>query len=291
MGKPKNIGNTNMSPYWDAVRKMIKESDLVLEVLDARLMENSRNDQLESIIKEVGRPMIYVVNKSDLVSKEALELGMDKIRDQTKGEVVFVAKNKINTIKNLLAQIKKVFNKYGKHEERKFNQYTPKTERKHRVTKGDIIVSVLGYPNVGKSSLINSMSFKKKAKVSTKAGTTHGVHWIKASDEIKLIDTPGVIPLKYNDQMKLGLMGSKNPEKLKEPEVVAAKIIEMFVLAGKKKYFEDFYKIKIEDGLNTYEMLEAIGRARSHLKKGGVVDEARTAVMIVRDWQNGGLKL
>ncbi len=291
MGKPKNMGNTNITPYWDAVKKMIKESDVVLEVLDARLIEGSRNEELEKMIKDVGRPMIYVINKADLVSRQVLELGVDKLREKTKGEVVFVAKNKKNTIKNLLAQIKKVFAKYGKHEGVKFNKFTPRIERKHRVTKGDIIVSVLGYPNVGKSSLINSMAFKKKAKVSIKAGTTHGVHWIKASDEIKLIDTPGVIPLKYNDQMKLGLMGSKNPERLKDPSAVAAKIIEMFLEANKKKDLEEFYKVKIEDGLHAYEVLDAIGLARSHLKKGGEVDEARTVVMVVRDWQNGKLNL
>jgi len=282
--------STDITPYWEAVRKMIKESDLVLEVLDARLVDNSRNDQLERMIKDVGRPMIYVINKADLVSRKALDLAIDKLKEDTNGEVVFVAKNKANTIKNLLAQIKKIFAKHGKPEQAKFNKFTPKVVRKHRVTKGDIIVSVLGYPNVGKSSLINSMAFKKKAKVSIKAGTTHGVHWIKASDEIKLIDTPGVIPMKFNDQMKLGLMGSKNPEKLKEPEVVAARIIEMFLEADKKKDLDEFYKVEIE-GNNVYEMLEDIGMKKSHLKKGGVVDEARTAVMIVRDWQNGKLKL
>jgi len=282
--------NTNITPYWESVKKIIKESDIVLEVLDSRLPELSRNPQLEKMIKEVGRPMIYVINKADLISREALDISLDNLKEETGNPVTFVSVKKKATIRNLLAQIKKVFEKYGKPEKDVYNKFTPKSVRHQRVAKGDIIVGVLGYPNVGKSSIINSLAFKKKAKVSNVAGTTHGAHWIKASEEIKLIDTPGVIPLQYNDELRLGLIGSKNPEKLKDIDMVAMKIIEMF-LEKNKKALEKKYNVEINQELNSYEVLEEIAKIKGHLKKGGVADETRTSTMIVRDWQNGELKL
>jgi len=72
----------------------------------------------------------------------------------------------------------------------------------------------LGYPNVGKSSIINGLAHKKKVKVSKKAGTTHGSHWIRISDDIKLIDSPGVIPLAKDEDLKYGLIGARDIQKI-----------------------------------------------------------------------------
>lgn len=281
--------STNITPYWQKIRQMIKESDIVLEILDARLVELSRNAELEEMIKEINRPVIIVVNKADLVSRQALEISIDKLKDNVKGEVVYVSNRQTRTIKTLITTIKKVFEQYGKRESEVYNKFTPKRQRKHREAKGDIVVGVFGYPNVGKSSIINGLAFKKKAKVTSVAGTTHGAHWITAGSNIKLIDTPGILPLKYNDEVRLALIAAKNVEKIKERDIVSMRIIEMF-LENNKKGLEEFYNIEIE-GDNSYEILEEIGMKKAHLKKGGVVDEARTSTMIIRDWQQGKLKL
>lgn len=291
-----NTRDTDMTPYWQSIRTMVKESDIVLEVLDARLPKFSRNEQLEQIIKEAKKPVIYVINKSDLVSKKALELSIEELREATQKPVVFVAHKRKKTILNLLAQIKKLFNEEGKAEKERFGQYTPKKIRKHRVTKADIVVGVFGYPNVGKSSIINSLTFKKKAKVSSKAGTTHGVHWIKATDEIKLIDTPGVLPLRFNDEIRLALIASINTERIKDPEMVALKIIEFF-LEKNPTALEKYLNFKLEEGatddpqMNCIEVLEAISKAKGHLKKGGVADTTRTSIIIIKAWQTGELRL
>jgi ribosome biogenesis GTPase A len=281
--------STNITPYWQKIRQMVSESDIVLEILDARLVELSRNEPLEKIFKEIGRPIIYVINKADLVSRKALEIATDKLKDETKAEVVYVSNRQTRTIKTLLTTIKKVFEIYGKREDERYNKFTPKKQRQHRKAKGDIVVGVFGYPNVGKSSVINSLAFKKKAIVTSKAGTTHGAHWISAGSNIKMIDTPGVIPLEYNDELRLALIAAKNPEKIKERDVVAAKIIEMFIESNKQA-LEKFYNIKIERE-DSYDILEEIGEKKGHLKKGGVVDEQRTSTMIIRDWQQGKIKL
>jgi ribosome biogenesis GTPase A len=279
-----------MVDYWKDIRQIIKESDVVVVVLDARLVDVSRNSEIERIIAELGKPMIYALNKSDLVTKEILEISVDKLHDETHLPVVYTSKNKKNTIRNLITWIKRVFNEGGKAEREEFDKFTPKVERKHRVAKGEIVVGILGYPNVGKSSLINSMTFKKKAKVSSKAGTTHGLQWLSSNYGVKFIDSPGVIPLRHMDEGKLGLIASKNPEKLKEPDLVAMKIIEMFISLNKKA-LEKFYNFEINEELNSVEILDEISKAKAHLKKGAEPDTSRTSIMIVRDWQTGKLKL
>lgn len=272
-----------MEPRWDLIKRIINESDLVLEVLDARLVELSRNEEVERLIDEIGRPVIFVVNKSDLVSRESLEKQINQLR--IKGEVVFISAKKPRDVKVLLYAIKRVFNKYGKRKfvERKIGD--PKI--KIREAKGNIVVGVLGYPNVGKSSIINALSHKKKVKVNKRAGTTHGIHWIKSVSEIKLIDSPGVIPLTREDEIRYGLIGAKT--EIANPEIVAYSIIKLFLKENKKK-FEDFYGVKI-DNSNVDEIVKKLGQKRNYLLKGGIIDEHRICSMIVRDWQQGKMTL
>ena len=151
----------------------------------------------------------------------------------------------------------------------------------------NIKVGVLGYPNTGKSSIINSLVRKKKSPVSSKAGTTHGPQWVSMKKNILIIDSPGVIPLKENDELRFALIGSRNPERLKNKELVASKIIDLFI--EKKRLFE-YYGINI-DSNNAEEIMEEIGRKRKFLKKGGVIDETRVSFEIIRDWQSGRLRL
>lgn len=274
-----------MEPYWDSIKRIIIESDIVLEVLDARLIELSRNEEVERLIKEIKRPVIFVVNKSDLVSKESIRGQIEKLKQE--GEVAFVSSENKHSARILTSKIKQVFEKYGKRDMRK--KFIGKPSAEYREARGEIVVGVLGYPNVGKSSIINTLAHRKKVKVSKKAGTTHGIHWIRASDKIKLIDTPGVIPLKADDEIKYGLIGAKDIERLKDSEIVADSIIKLFI-KNNKKAFEEFYGITIE--AEDYDsIINQLGLKKGFLIKGGRIDENRTAVLIVKDWQHGRLRL
>ena len=280
-----------MEPYWNQIKQIVKESDVVLEILDARAVEMSQNEQLERIIAEAGRPRIFVINKADLATREELERATDKIsksRNVEKDYVVHFTNKNRRTAKNLLGRIRQVFAKHGKRQ-----SFIPGIKRPYREAKGDIIVGVVGYPNVGKSSVINAIAFKKKAPVSSKAGTTHGIHWINAGHEIKLIDTPGVIPLSFQEESRLGIIAARNPERIKDPETVACRIIEMFVKEGKLWKIENHFhfKIKEENLDNVCSILEQLSIEKKHLKKGGVPDEKRTAMTFIREWQTGRLKL
>ena len=201
--------------------------------------------------------------------------------------VVFVSSQNKKSVSILLYAIKKVFNIYGKREMALRKVGDPKL--KFREAKADIVVGVLGYPNVGKSSIINALAHKQKAKVSKKAGTTHGIHWISASNEIKLIDSPGVIPLKKDDELRYGLIGARDSQNLKNPEVVAHFLIELF-LETSKKNLEVFYNIEIQNE-NSEEILAKVALKKGKLLKGGIPDETKTAINIVRDWQQGKLRL
>ena len=279
---------TNIEPYWDLIKRIIHESDIVLEVLDARLVELSRNEEVERLIEEEGRPVIYVVNKSDLVNKEKL---IEQIRhlDNEGKYVVFVSTKQKGSIKILLYAIKKVFAKHGK-------RVVDENEKlKYREARADIVVGVLGYPNVGKSSIINRLSYSRKMKVSKKAGTTHGIHWINATDEIKLIDSPGVIPLgreSIEDEIRYGLIGAKGEERLKHPEVVANAVIKFF-MKNNPRAFEKYFDIRIneEEKEDFCCIIEKIGDRKRYLLKGNRIDENRVCQMIIRDWQEGRLRL
>lgn len=275
-----------MEPYWDLIERIVKEADLVLEILDARLISLSRNDRVEELIKEHDKPVIFVINKSDLIFKKMLKKQMVDFREEIKGykgEVVFVSSRNNRTMKILLYNIKKVFKQYGK------TKLEKEDKSQHRIAKGGIVVGVLGYPNVGKSSIINALAHKSKTKVSKKPGTTHGIHWIKATKDIKLIDSPGVIPLRKEDELRYGLIGARDSEQLQNPTAIAQGLIKLFLKENKNK-LEEFYKIEIKsDDVDT--IVNMISQKKGHLLKGGIPDENRTHIAIVRDWQHGKLKL
>jgi len=274
-----------MEPYWDLIKRIITESDLVMEILDARLVELSRNEEVEKLVKEINRPIIFVVNKSDLVSKDSIKNQIENMKNER--EVVYVSAKNKRARKLLYYTIKKVFKQHGKRAPIILGRYDKKPE--HREARADIVVGVLGYPNTGKSSIINLLAHKQKAKVSKKPGTTHGIHWIKATDEIKLIDSPGVIPLKKDDELRYGLIGARDTEKLHNPEIVASAVIKLF-LRNNKRAFESFYGIEIKSK-EPSEILSNLAEQKSHLLKAGNLDLYRTSSMIVRDWQQGKLRL
>lgn len=287
---------TNIEPYWDLIKRIIHESDLVLEILDARLIDLSRNEQVELLIKEQDRPFIFVINKTDLVNKKDIGEKIDELKEIA--PVVYVSVKNRKSVQILLHIIKKVFKEHGKRPISFKKKGTPKL--KYREAKAGIVIGVLGYPNVGKSSIINALCHKKKVVVSKKAGTTHGIHWIRLNDEIKLIDSPGVIPLKkgmeqgFDDEIRYGLIGARDNERLKNSDLVADAIIK-YAIQKNKHAFQKFYNLNLSEdeinNLDTYEIILKIAKNKNFLLRGAVPDENRAVTQIVRDWQEGKLRL
>ncbi len=242
-------------------KKILKNANIVLEVIDGRIPFETRNKVIEDLAKEWKKDLIVVINKTDLVSEEFL----NEVKREIEKEfpVVLFSAHKNKGIKELLNKIKEL-------------------------SKGKNLVKigVLGYPNVGKSSVINTLKRKKVATTSPKPGMTRGEKLIKLFNNVFLIDTPGIITLEFQED--LALKGSWIPEKLEQPVDVAIKLIEKIV-ENKKEALENAYKIKIED-TDPVGILEKIGEKLNYKIKGGEIDYDRTAKKILWDWIKGNIK-
>lgn len=253
--------------FWRNVANVVDEADVIVEVVDARMPFLARNKRLVEMLGKAGKEHIIVFNKSDLVSKGFQE----SILRNYKGNEAFFVSAKVGTGLPRLRLRLRILSKKSKFER--------------------LRVGFVGYPNVGKSAVINALVRRAKTMVSAKAGTTRGVHWVSFSN-FKILDSPGVIPNDEWDEVKLGIVGAKDPIKIKDLEKVALAIIDIFI-EGDLTLFAKTYKIDIKDieGKENWEILEEMAKAKKLLVKGGLADEKRAALMIVRDWQSGKLNL
>ena len=252
--------------FWRIIDNVIYQSDILLEVVDARMPDLTRNKNVENKIQRERKTFILVLNKSDLITKN---MRTDFLKNSKSKEVVFVSCKKRMGITALK---KVIFNLSRK------KRYLDKTR-----------VGVVGYPNTGKSSIINSLTGRSAAKTSPIAGLTRGIQWIRGEGNLMFLDTPGVMPLDEKDETEQALMSARDPNKLENPDLAAMKIIQLF-LDNNRKGLEKFYGVKVETD-DTLEILLEIGKKRNFLLKGGKIDEGRTALTIIRDWQRGNLLL
>ncbi len=249
--------------FWPVVKKVMKDSDIVLYMLDVRMPNKFLNETIERMAEYYHKQLVYVINKTDLASEEHLkELKSEFI------DAYFVSAVSGAGIKELKRDLVKKADEWEKEE---------------------LFVGVVGYPNVGKSAIINSLIGRSSARVARFAGTTKGIQWIK-SGKLMIVDSPGVIQ-ETDSEVKIGLMGAKNPEKLKDPERVAGILIKDLLEMGSKKAIEEIYGIEIGEKETREEILEKIGMAKKFLLKGGIVDMNRTSLTLLRDWQSGKIRV
>lgn len=247
--------------FWIVVKGLIEKADIVLEVLDARMPELTRNIKLEDCASRMNKPLILVVNKADIVSGTTIQ----NIRKQYHGlDCILVSSKMAKGIKDLIGVIKS------------------------KVKKEKIKVVIIGYPNTGKSTLINRLSKGGRAGVSPESGFTKGMQLIAGKANLLLIDTPGIVPFEGKDDILLGLISGISPSKLKDPDVVAYKLIRIFMktnhLALEKAYGVDTKQ-------SPKNFLIEFGKKRNMLIKGGIVDERRTAIQLLNDWHKGKIRL
>ncbi len=203
--------------YPQIAKNIIDTSDIILEVIDTRFLEETRNKEIEKEIEKQKKKIIYVLNKADLLKTKKL--------NEIKGTVypyAIVSCTKRVGIKNLRNLIKKISKKIEKREKREI--------KKDKVVEGEdkrIKIGVIGYPNAGKSTLINLLSGKSGAGVGSEAGFTRNVQKIRLSEGIVLIDSPGVIPedqYSTTDKKKISeatLFGGKSYTQVKDPDTLA----------------------------------------------------------------------
>jgi ribosome biogenesis GTPase A len=246
-----------MSHFGWVVHKVIEKSDIVLEILDARFIEETRNLENENKIKNRGKILVHVINKCDYVDKKSLELAKKDLVN-----CVFVsAKKHLGT--TMLKQKIKMLAKREKIKEP--------------------IVGVIGYPNVGKSSVINALKGKGSAKTSSEAGFTKGKQYLRISQNIMMIDTPGVIDKNKTEEGSLVLIGAKNPSNMEDPDLSVLKLME-----DHPGLLETNYGVPV--GRDNEKTLERISLKLNFKMKGGTADIERASRNILRDWLNGKIK-
>jgi len=262
--------NTERAKYPALADKIVQMSDIILEVLDARFIQETRNAELEEQIAKLGKKLIYVFNKSDLVD----------IKKMKAKEIISLAP------KVFVSCITK---KGGKELRNKIKITSYRIENPVDVKMKKITVGVIGYPNTGKSSLINLLVGKPAAGIGADAGFTHGIQKVSLTTNIVLLDSPGVISKKdYSDSNLIAIskhtkVGARSYSQIKNPAIVVSEIMKEFPLI-----FDQFYDINSEN--DSEILIEKLGRKKGILKKGNEVDEDRTARLILKDWQEGRIR-
>jgi len=249
------------------MKEVVRVSDIVLQILDARFIEETRNLKLEADIKKMGKKIIYVINKADLVDAKEIE------KHLTKDLMPYVL----------------VSAKTGKGGKDLRDKIRIEAKRVDAMDKKRVQVGIVGYPNAGKSSLINMIARRAAAKTSKQAGYTRGMQKIRLVKGVLLLDTPGVIPdSKYSsfakEKMSLDTkLGARTYSDTKDPEDIVASLMK-----DNAKKIEKFYKIKSKG--DSEILIEELGQQRNLLKKGGKIDIDRTARQVLRDWQEGKIR-
>lgn len=254
------------------IAENLKLIDIVAEIVDARIPVSSRNPDID--VLTLNKPRIIILNKSDVADSQKNRKWVEYYKNQ--GSTAILVDCKLGKGINLFVPtVKSIL----------------KVQLERARTKGInkiLRVMVVGIPNVGKSSFINRLSGGKKAKVEDRPGVTMGNQWFSISKDVELLDTPGVLWPKFDDDLvaeKLAFTGAIK-DNILDVEQLAARLL----MCLKKDYSENLVKrYKLENscmvGKSGLELLEMIAKKRGMLVSGGKIDTERTAIMLLDEFR------
>lgn len=265
----------------------LKLVDIVVEILDARIPISSQNPDIQEYIKNKNK--IEVLNKSDLADEKQTNNWI-KYFEKNNIPAVITDSNSGKGIRDVIKMIQIV----AKESKEKFAQ-------KGRVGK-NIRVLVLGIPNVGKSSFINRISKRTSARVGNKPGVTRQKQWIRVEEGIELMDTPGVLWPKFENEtvaMNLAFTGTIKDDVLEKTEI-AFELLK-FLVNNYKTNLSERYKLenKIDEIMNSSEyiddndkylsILDTIAKKRGAIVSGGRVDYEKVSNILLDEFRSGKL--
>ncbi len=254
------------------IEKSLSICDAVAEVVDARIPLSSRNPDLKSII--AGKPLVVLLNKCDMADPSATEEWLRYFKQN--GDMALAVDCRSGKGLNGFVPLLKT------RLQDKLEQY----KAKGMVGK-PLRVMVVGIPNVGKSSFINRMAKGNKAKVEDRPGVTRGNQWFRIDKQLEILDTPGVLWPKFDDQTvgeHLAFTGAVKDTVL-DMETLGYRLTE-YLTGAYAPLLSARYKLD-ELPEDPYEALCAIGRKRGMVGRGGTVDTERAAVMLLDEFRGG----
>ena len=256
------------------VKENLKLVDVVVELLDARIPLSSANPVLREIVDD--KPRVIVLNKADLADEAATRAWVKYFAEQ---ELVAVPVDAVKGrgVKELVQAITKCAK--------------PKTDKlvQHGAKARAARCMILGIPNVGKSSLINRLSGGSKTKVENRPGVTRAKQWIRLGAQLELLDMPGILWPKFEDQqaaLHLAFTGAINDNVYDVASVVLL-LLDTLRTAYPSALIERY---RLEGELPSgVELLEEIGRKRGCLRAGGRIDDEKAQQIVLTDFRSGRL--
>lgn len=260
-------------------RRQIKESlslvDAVVEIVDARVPVSSRNPELPELIGQ--KPLMVILNKCDLADENAT---CRRISELGKQGVTAIAVD---------CRSGKGLNAFAPTVRRVLSDKIEANAQKGMAGK-PLRLMVVGIPNTGKSSFINRMAGKNKAKVADKPGVTRQNQWFSIGSGIELLDTPGVLWPKFDDPdvgLRLAFIGSVK-DTILDIELIAARFLTI-MNENYPERIKERYKLEFPPEIEEFERLEMLARKRGMLISGGEPDTERAAVMLLDEYRAGKL--
>lgn len=250
--------------------------DAVVEILDARIPNSSQNPEMQRLVKE--KPRMLLLNKADMADPNA-----------TARWVQYYQK------KNLLAlpldcKTGKGIKQFAPTVKNQLLKPLLEKRAKSGIVGVPIRLMIVGIPNVGKSSFINRMAQSKKTKVEDRPGVTRTKQWVKIGDQMELLDMPGVLWPKFDDQevaKRLAFTGAIKDD-IMDLESLAMLLLE-FLAERYPAALENRYKMQISEASNGLQLLEQLGRKRGMLISGGEVNYERAAITLLDEFRSGTL--
>lgn len=248
------------------IEKSLKLIDVVVEILDARIPYSGRNKNFDDIIK--NKPRLLVMNKADLADPEL-----------TAQWIAWYARQGLTVIPISCSTGKGVNGIVDKARSLIQDKLDREKERGRNRT---LKIMMVGIPNVGKSTLINRLIRKASTKTGDRPGVTRGEQWIRIRSDAELLDTPGLLPPKFDNQeeaRRIAITGAIRDEVI-NIELLAYSLCD-YLRDSYSELLTARYKLDTVDGLEGYEILEKIGRKRGCIISGGEIDMERAANLVI----------
>ena len=249
------------------LKEQLSLVDAVIEVIDARLPLSSSYDNITRLLGE--KPRLILLNKSDLTDTSELNKFINIIEENAGYPVIKTDAKNSKDSNNI---IKKVI---------ELSEPKILALMKKGLLRRPARVMVVGMPNVGKSSIINKLTKSSKTKIGAKAGVTRQQQWVRINPQLELLDTPGIIPMRQDDQIRAQKLAFVNAisENAYSNETVAR---ELLTILGKK------YSLIVQNFYKTENLtIEEIAKSRNWIISGGQPDIERTSIYILRDFREG----